>query len=111
MVRNIAVDPGLDTSNLVQGVSEVSGVGQSGLLAYKLVLFLFDIDCVFGGDGQGTSSIIRAQCIGQRKDRKLFWCTAVKVYRSGTRSGKSQKQRIEQESKEGGDRGDRATVW
>lgn len=32
MIGNVGVDPGLGTRNLVQGVSEVSGVGQLGLI-------------------------------------------------------------------------------
>lgn len=40
VVGNVGVDPGLSTRNLVQGVSEVSGVGQLGLIWVQVASLL-----------------------------------------------------------------------
>jgi hypothetical protein len=84
VVGNVGVDPELSTRDLVQGVSEVSGVGQLGSIWVQVGAFARSISMDVGGeDGKSVSSISRAQCVGQRKDWKLDWCTAMKVYNTG----------------------------
>lgn len=51
--------------------------------AYRWVVCSVNIDCAVGGRDDGVNYIFRALCIGQRKDWKLFWCTAMKMYRTG----------------------------